>query len=155
MRATRAEQQRALRDDARAHDHDAPDSASDSPLVAGHPNRGASAPSPEPSPEPSTEPSPEGAASSEGEDFDFWSDQSASGLRERWRDLQLRFVDDPRAAATEADAVLKETIEALGQSLQAARADLSDWRDQHEGDTEGLRQAMQRYRTVLDRVLSL
>jgi hypothetical protein len=51
--------------------------------------------------------------------------------------------------------VLAETIETLTGSLQAARADLSEWRSKHESDTEGLRVAVRRYRGVLDRVLAL
>jgi hypothetical protein len=86
---------------------------------------------------------------------ELWPDRAADGLRARWRDLQLHFVDDPREAAAGADAVLAETIGMLNDSLQAARADLSAWRTTEGMDTEGLRVAIQRYRTVLDRVLAL
>ncbi|HEX5994831.1 MAG TPA: hypothetical protein VFY84_06785 [Jiangellales bacterium] len=86
---------------------------------------------------------------------DFWPDRAADGLRERWRELQLLFVDDPKAAVAGADAVLGETIEVLNGSLQAARSDLSEWRNRRVVDTEGLRVAVQRYRNVLDRVLAL
>jgi hypothetical protein len=69
--------------------------------------------------------------------------------------VQLRFVDDPLAAAEEADAVLTDTIKSLSGSLQAARTELSEWRSRSDRDTEGLRVAVQRYRTLLDRVLTL
>jgi hypothetical protein len=90
-----------------------------------------------------------------GPGVELWPERAADGLRERWRELQLRFVDDPREAADGADAVLAETIGILNDSLQAARADLSEWRTRDGLDTEGLRVAIQRYRTVLDRVLAL
>jgi hypothetical protein len=86
---------------------------------------------------------------------DIWPDGAADGLRQRWRELQLRFVDDPQAAAKEADDVLANTIELLNGSLQAARTDLSDQCTKNDADTEGLRVAVQRYRSVVDRVLAL
>jgi hypothetical protein len=67
----------------------------------------------------------------------------------------MLFVDDPKAAVAGADAVLAETIDTLNGSLQAARSDLSSWKDTREVDTEGLRLVVQRYRSVLDRVLAL
>jgi hypothetical protein len=86
---------------------------------------------------------------------DIWPGRAADGMRERWRDLQALFVDDPRAAAEGADAVLAETIETLSRSLESARSDLAEWRTKQNVDTEGLRVTLQRYRTVLDRVLAL
>jgi hypothetical protein len=86
---------------------------------------------------------------------DIWPGHAADGMRERWRDLQALFVDDPRAAAEGADAVLAETIETLSRSLESARSDLAEWRTKQDVDTEGLRVTLQRYRTVLDRVLAL
>lgn len=87
--------------------------------------------------------------------LDLWPEQATDGLRERWRELQLRFVDDPKAAVTEADAVLAETIEILNGSLAAARADLSQRSEKQDTDTEALRVTVQHYRAVLDRVLAL
>lgn len=75
---------------------------------------------------------------------DLWPERTAETMRERWRDLQALFVDDPRAAAEQADAVLAETIGVLTDSLQAARSDLSEWRNRQDADTEGLRVALRR-----------
>jgi hypothetical protein len=84
----------------------------------------------------------------------LWPDREVNGLRERWRELQLLFVDDPRAAVEGADEILGQTIEVLNGSLQATRADLAEWR-QRDMDTEAMRMAVRRYRAVLDRVLAV
>lgn len=85
----------------------------------------------------------------------LWSDGSADALRERWRELQLQFVDDPQVAAARADELVDETIAELTESLQAQRDELAQWRNGSDSDTEGLRMAMQRYRSFLDRVLTM
>jgi len=88
---------------------------------------------------------------------DLWSADAISALRERWREVQLRFVDDPSAAATEADALVGEAIETLQTQLAMQRTDLAAWRTRDGGgdDTERLRVAVQRYREFLDRVLGV
>ena len=86
---------------------------------------------------------------------DLWPADTADSLRDRWRELQLRFVDDPQGAATEADALVSEAVDALTASLAAQRAELAEWRTARDSDTEGLRVAVQRYHTFLDRVLGL
>jgi hypothetical protein len=88
---------------------------------------------------------------------DLWPADAISALRERWREVQLRFVDDPSAAATEADTLVGEAIETLQTQLAMQRTDLAAWRDRNGGgdDTERLRVAVQRYREFLDRVLGV
>jgi hypothetical protein len=146
----------------------------ESPLVAGDDSRAAAAPRPGPDrgraadradrvsrsraapSEIAADPSEHSPGNVRSEPLsELWPDQAAQGLRDRWRELQLLFVDDPKAATEGADAVLGETIELLNGSLQSARADLAGWRDNRELDTEGLRMVVRRYRTVLDRVLAL
>ena len=86
----------------------------------------------------------------------LWPAGVTEALRERWRDLQLRFVDNPHNAAAEADFLLGEAIETLTSSLANLRGDLANWRSEGGGgDTERLRVAVQGYRGYLDRILSL
>jgi hypothetical protein len=85
----------------------------------------------------------------------LWPAGAAEALRERWRDLQLRFVDDPHKAAAEADFLVGEAIETLTSSLANLRGDLANWRSEGGGDTERLRVAVQGYRGFLDRILNL
>ncbi len=86
---------------------------------------------------------------------EFWPAEAMDGLRNRWREVQLRFVDDPQGAVTEADTLVGEAIETLTTTLGERRADLAGWRGGGPEDTERLRMAVQRYREFLDRVLDL
>ncbi|MFI7573691.1 hypothetical protein [Micromonospora sp. NPDC049497] len=79
--------------------------------------------------------------------------QTAQGFRDRWRDVQLRFVDDPRAAAGEAQSLVDEAIQALASALSAQKSKLGTWQDAGSADTEQLRMAVRQYRDFLDRVL--
>ncbi|MFV2010449.1 MULTISPECIES: hypothetical protein [unclassified Micromonospora] len=81
--------------------------------------------------------------------------EQADAFRDRWRDVQLRFVDDPHAAAGEAQSLVTEAVEALTAALTAQRDELGGWTDAGPEDTEQLRMAVRRYRDLLDRVLSL
>jgi hypothetical protein len=85
----------------------------------------------------------------------LWPAGDAQSLRQRWQDLQLRFVDDPRNVAEEADFLVGEAVDTLTASLASLRADLSSWRSEGGGDTEQLRVAVQRYRQFLNHVLAL
>ncbi|MFC4019395.1 hypothetical protein ACFOW4_15830 [Micromonospora sp. GCM10011542] len=78
---------------------------------------------------------------------------AAQRFRDRWRDVQLRFVDDPRAAAGEAQSLVEEAIQALASALAAQKNTLGGWQDAGSADTEELRMAVRRYRDFLDRVL--
>ncbi len=81
-------------------------------------------------------------------------------FRDRWQELQLRFVDDPHAAAGLAAALVDEVLAALRDAVDRQRSTLADRQsdggvDAHSGDTERLRVAVRRYRDFLDRLLGL
>lgn len=63
----------------------------------------------------------------------------AATLRARWHEIQSGFVDDPRAAVTSADELVRQALQ------NAALRDATD--------TEALRQALRGYRTVLENLL--
>ncbi|MFG1855256.1 hypothetical protein ACGFJT_25740 [Actinomadura geliboluensis] len=74
-------------------------------------------------------------------------------FRERWREVQSAFVDDPGAAVRRADELAAEAAEALGRAIAAHRRALSDGLDGGgQADTERLRLALRGYRDLLDRV---
>ncbi|MGK5440639.1 hypothetical protein ACSNN7_02240 [Micromonospora sp. URMC 105] len=78
---------------------------------------------------------------------------AAQAFRDRWREVQLRFVDDPRAAVGEAQSLVEEAIKALSDALAAQKEKLGGWQTAGSADTEQLRVAVRQYRDFLDRVL--
>ncbi|RGC66344.1 hypothetical protein C5N14_23395 [Micromonospora sp. MW-13] len=87
-----------------------------------------------------------------GDATDLFEPDAAQAFRDRWRDVQLRFVDDPKAAAGQAQSLVEEAIKALAAALAEQKNKLGDWQ-QTGDDTEQLRIAVRRYRDFLDRVL--
>jgi hypothetical protein len=79
----------------------------------------------------------------------------AERFRERWRDVQSGFVDDPAESVRTADALAAEAVEALSRSVATHRRALSDEIARHDApDTERLRLALRGYRDLLDRIFA-
>ena len=92
----------------------------------------------------------------------------------RWREVQARFVDDPRGAVTVADSLVTDVMQARGYPIgefDQRAADLSvdypsivdNYRAGHEiamrhsqgkASTEDLRQAMMHYRVLFEELLT-
>ena len=85
----------------------------------------------------------------------LWADGDADGIRERWRALQLRFIDDPRSVAGEAEQLVDEAVTMVITSFNAQRDELGAWQSQGGDDTEQLRSVVRQYRDFLDRLLGL
>jgi hypothetical protein len=85
----------------------------------------------------------------------FWTGSDEQAFRDRWRDLQLRFIDDPQSVADEARQLVDEAVAAVTAKLNEAKDGLADWRQGPGTDTERLRAAVRGYRDFLDRVLGL
>jgi len=76
-------------------------------------------------------------------------------LRQRWNDAQARFVDDPREAVQTADGLVAELMQSLASGFSQHKGRLeSAWQSGDAPDTEELRQALQRYRSFFNRLLS-
>jgi len=76
-------------------------------------------------------------------------------FRQRWSDVQARFVDDPKEAVRTADGLVAELMQSLAQAFSGHKGRLeSQWQRGGDPDTEELRQALQRYRSFFDRLLS-
>jgi len=73
----------------------------------------------------------------------------------RWQEIQAEFVDDPRKAVEDADALVADLMQRLNQMLAREREQL-DPRARAGGDisTEDLRQGLQRYRSLVQRLLA-
>ncbi|MGY0234368.1 hypothetical protein [Longispora urticae] len=76
----------------------------------------------------------------------LWTAGTSEGLHERWQALQLRFVDDPSAVASEARTLVDEAIRTLTAELTHRQRELDAWNDGTSPDTEQLRVAVQQYR---------
>ena len=80
----------------------------------------------------------------------------ASGYRTRWGAIQTGFVDEPRKAVEEADALVAEVMQRLAAVFADERKRLeSQWERNDQISTEDLRQAMRRYRSFFERLLAI
>jgi hypothetical protein len=80
---------------------------------------------------------------------------STNSLRSRWMDIQTGFVDEPRQAVQQADGLVAEVMKRLAESFVNERAQLErQWSGGGDVSTEDLRQALRRYRSFFDRLLS-
>ena len=70
--------------------------------------------------------------------------------------MQGSFVDEPRKAVQEADALVAAATKRLADMFADERAKLEhEWDRGEEVSTEDLRVALRRYRTFFDRLLSM
>jgi hypothetical protein len=76
-------------------------------------------------------------------------------LRQRWKAIQAGFVDEPRRAVEDADALVAQVIRELAESFAAERGRLeAQWSRGDQVGTEDLRVALQRYRSFFQDLLS-
>jgi hypothetical protein len=86
----------------------------------------------------------------------LFDEKETEGFRNRWNDIQVGFVDEPRAAVQKADTLVAETIKRLADSFATGRRELeSQWDREGDVSTETLRIALQRYRSFFNRLLSI
>ncbi|WP_329399638.1 hypothetical protein OHA45_33690 [Streptomyces lydicus] len=83
------------------------------------------------------------------------SDKDADGFRDRWQEIQNRFVDDPREAVHGADALVAEVMQTLATTFADHKQSLEgQWNRGEQVDTEGLRLALRHYRSFFHRLLA-
>ena len=77
-------------------------------------------------------------------------------MRSRWQQIQGSFVDEPRKSVEQADDLVAQAIKRLAEMFSNERSKLeADWSRGEEASTEDLRQALRRYRSFFDRLLSV
>ena len=81
--------------------------------------------------------------------------ERAESYNGRWKELKGDFVDDPRRAVRGANELVGEVLDELEELFRRQRADLEQGLDSEQTTTEDLRQALRRYRSFFDRLLSL
>lgn len=80
---------------------------------------------------------------------------AATRYRERWNEVQLRFLDTPRESVQDADQLVGELLEDLTGRFAAQRSALEErWSGGDEVTTEDLRVALRRYRDFFSRLLA-
>jgi hypothetical protein len=77
----------------------------------------------------------------------------ASEFRERWQQVQFRFVDDPHGSVTEAADVIAQVTARLEAAVAERQRSLrARWGDGTNADTETLRATLLMYRTFLNQL---
>ena len=77
-------------------------------------------------------------------------------LRSKWERIQTNFVDEPRNAVKDADALVAAAIKRLEEIFAGEREKLEhEWDRGDDVSTEDLRLALRRYRAFFDRLLSM
>ncbi len=76
-------------------------------------------------------------------------------FQQRWKEIQTRFVDEPRGAVEDADSLVANLMQQLAEGFAKERERLeAQWGRGEDISTEDLRVALQRYRTFFQRLLS-
>jgi hypothetical protein len=77
------------------------------------------------------------------------------GVVTRWREIQAQFVDEPRSAVQDADALVADLMQRLARMFATERDQLeSRWTSGEDVSTEDLRQGLRRYRSFFERLLA-
>ena len=95
------------------------------------------------------------AAAESGARAMLLGDGELQDITMRWKDIQAEFVDEPKVAVREADALVADLMQRLAAMFAAERAELEDrWAGGSEVSTEDLRQGLRRYRSFFERLLA-
>jgi hypothetical protein len=82
------------------------------------------------------------------------SREESERFRTRWNEIQGKFVDEPRSAVQQADALVSEVVGQITQMLASGQSSLkSQWNQGNDVSTEDLRKALQRYRSFFNRLV--
>ena len=80
--------------------------------------------------------------------------EESEHFRTRWNEIQGKFVDEPRSAVQQADALVTEVIEQIAQMFDNEHSSLEgQWNQGNEVSTEDLRKALKCYRSFFNRLV--
>jgi hypothetical protein len=80
--------------------------------------------------------------------------EESEHLRTRWNEIQGKFVDEPRSAVQQADALVAEVVEKITQMFAGEHSSLEgQWKQGNDVSTEDLRKALQHYRSFFNRLV--
>lgn len=90
------------------------------------------------------------------ENAPLFASSEAGDLRARWDGVQVSFVDEPRKAVEEADALVFSTMKRLAEIFANERQKLEQqWDRGSDVSTEDFRLALRRYRSFFSRLLAI
>ena len=73
----------------------------------------------------------------------------------RWQEIQAGFVDEPRRAVQDADALVVDMMDRLARMLASEREQLESLGEAGKVSTEDLRLGLRRYRALYERLLAV
>ncbi|GAP13598.1 hypothetical protein LARV_01353 [Longilinea arvoryzae] len=80
--------------------------------------------------------------------------EDSEHFRTRWNEIQGMFVDEPRVAVQQADALVSEVMEQITQMFASEHGLLEgQWKQGNDVSTEDLRKVLQRYRSFFNRLV--
>ena len=83
------------------------------------------------------------------------ADDELHSILARWKDIQAEFVDEPRTAVQDADALVADLMQRLARMFSTEREQLeSRWASGNDVSTEDLRRGLRRYRSFFERLLA-
>jgi len=84
----------------------------------------------------------------------LFAHEEAEQFRTRWNVIQGNFVDEPRSAVQQADALVTEVIEKINRLFADEHGSLEgQWNQGNDVSTEDLRKALQHYRSFFNRLM--
>jgi len=80
--------------------------------------------------------------------------EEAELFRTRWSEIQGKFVDEPRSAVQQADALVSDVIDKITEMFANEHSLLEgQWKEGNDVSTEDLRIALQHYRSFFNRLV--
>jgi hypothetical protein len=96
----------------------------------------------------------EGGAGARTVDDDLLRADAATAYTSRWEQIQIAFVDDPRTAVEQADALVQDLVGEITRGFARQREALeAAWGEGDDASTEDLRLTLQAYRSFFGRLL--
>jgi hypothetical protein len=114
-----------------------------------------------PDKDPLAEPVPAAVASADAPDAGqarpagLGSADDQERFADRWQEIQAGFVDEPRRAVQDADALVVDMMDRLARMLASEREQLESLGETGKVSTEDLRQGLRRYRSLFERLLAV
>ncbi len=85
---------------------------------------------------------------------DLLTREESEHFRARWNEIQGKFVDEPRSAVQQADALVSEVTEKITRMFTSEHRLLEgQWHQGKDVSTEDLRKTLQHYRSFFNRLV--